>query len=139
VYDRVIAGLKKAFAQIRVGDPLDANVLYGPLHTKSAVEAYLSVVAEAVKAGARVECGGKGIEREGNFVGPTIITGLTHDSPLVQKETFAPIVYALKFATLDEAIGWNNGVKQGLSSSLFTQSLGNIFKVSDNQSHHLFI
>ncbi|CAG2112461.1 unnamed protein product [Medioppia subpectinata] len=128
IYDKVIDGLKKAFAQIRVGDPLDANVLYGPLHTKSSVQTYLSVVSEAVKEGGRVECGGKAIEREGNFVEPTIITGLPHDSPLVQRETFAPIVYALKFTSLDEAIGWNNEVKQGLSSSLFTTNLNNIFK-----------
>ena len=126
-----MGGLKKAFSQLRVGDPLDTNVLYGPLHTKQSVQTYLSVVNEAIKSGAKVEFGGKVIEREGNFVEPTIIAGLTHDSPLVQKETFAPIVYALKFSDLDEAINWNNEVKQGLSSSLFTSNLNNIFKVRD--------
>ena len=72
------------------------------------------------------------IEREGHFVEPTIITGLPHDSPVVHKETFAPIVYILKCSSLDEGITWNNEVKQGLSSSLFTQNLGNVFKVSDS-------
>lgn len=129
VFDQVIGGLKKAFAQIRIGDPLDTNVLYGPLHTKQAVETYLSVVNEAIKEGATIVCGGRRIERKGNFVEPTIITGLAHDSPLVHRETFAPIVYGIKFNNLDEAIGWNNEVKQGLSSSLFTNSLSNIFKV----------
>lgn len=69
------------------------------------------------------------IEREGNFVEPTIITGLKHDSPVVLRETFAPIVYALKASSLDEAIQINNSVEQGLSSSVFTQSLANVFQV----------
>ncbi|XP_054168863.1 putative aldehyde dehydrogenase family 7 member A1 homolog [Oppia nitens] len=128
VYDKVIDGLKKAFAQIRVGDPLDSNVLYGPLHTTGAVDAYLSVIAEAIKSGGTIVCGGKRIDRSGNYVEPTIIAGLKHDSPLVQTETFAPIVYAIKFTDLDEAIAYNNEVKQGLSSSLFTANIGNIFK-----------
>lgn len=78
----------------------------------------------------KVVYGGKVIEREGNFVEPTIITGLPHDSPVIHRETFAPIVYILKCASVDEGISWNNEVKQGLSSSLFTKSLGNVFKVS---------
>nr|XP_042900559.1 alpha-aminoadipic semialdehyde dehydrogenase isoform X2 [Parasteatoda tepidariorum] len=64
----------------------------------------------------------------GNFVEPTIITGLSHDSEIVHQETFAPIVYILKTSNVDEAIQWNNEVKQGLSSSIFTQNLGNVFK-----------
>lgn len=59
---------------------------------------------------------------------PTIVTGLQHDSPVVLRETFAPIVYVLKVCSLDEAIEVNNESAQGLSSSLFTQSLGSIFK-----------
>ena len=73
--------------------------------------------------------GGKRIEGSGNFVEPTIVTGLKHDSPIVHKETFAPILYILKCSSIDEAIVWNNEVKQGLSSSLFTQDLGKVFKV----------
>ena len=69
------------------------------------------------------------IEREGHYVEPAIITGLAHDAPVVLRETFAPIVYVLKCKSVDEAIEWNNEVEQGLSSSLFTQNVGNIFKV----------
>jgi len=61
-------------------------------------------------------------------VEPTIITGLAHDAPVVLRETFAPIVYILKCKSVDEAMEWNNEVEQGLSSSLFTQNIGNIFK-----------
>lgn len=58
------------------------------------------------------------------------MTGLPANSPVVLRETFAPIVYALKVANVEEGIAVNNGVEQGLSSSLFTQNIGNIFKVS---------
>lgn len=78
----------------------------------------------------KVVFGGKVMEREGYFVEPTIITGLPHDASVVHKETFAPIVYILKCSSVDEGISWNNEVKQGLSSSLFTQNLANVFKVS---------
>lgn len=71
----------------------------------------------------------KVIQRDGNFVEPTIISGLPHDSPVVLRETFAPIVYAIKASSLDEAIKFNNSVEQGLSSSVFTQNIGNIFQV----------
>lgn len=65
----------------------------------------------------------------GYFVEPTIISGLKNDCSVVQRETFAPIVYILKYDTLDEAIMWNNNVDQGLSSSIFTNDIGTVFKV----------
>lgn len=70
------------------------------------------------------------IDRPGYFVEPTIITGLSHDAEVVHTETFAPIVYVLRANSVDEAISWNNEVKQGLSSSLFTQDLASLFKVN---------
>ena len=73
-------------------------------------------------------CGGKVMDRPGNYVEPTIVTGLPHDAPIVHKETFAPILYVLKFKELAEAIQWNNEVDQGLTSSLFTQTVENVFK-----------
>ena len=118
----------------KVGDPIDSGTLYGPLHSKTSVDLYKAALDEAVKAGGKIEFGGKVIEREGNFVEPTIVTGLPHDAPVVQKETFAPIVYILKCKSVEEGIAWNNEVEQGLSSSLFTQDLGNIFKVSLSES-----
>ena len=65
---------------------------------------------------------------EGNFVEPTLVTDLAHDAPIVHEETFAPILYIFKCSGLDEAIAWNNEVDQGLSSSLFTQNINNLFK-----------
>lgn len=132
VYDQVLERLKKAYGSIfsRIGDPLEEGTLYGPMHSQVGVEGYKKTVEEAVALGGKIEFGGNVVAREGNFVEPTIITGLPHDSPVVLRETFAPIVYVLKCSSLDEAIEWNNEVEQGLSSSLFTQNLGNVFKVS---------
>lgn len=79
----------------------------------------------------KIEIGGKLMDREGFYVEPTIVTGLPHDSPIIHKETFAPIVYLIECDSFEEAIQWNNEVKQGLASSLFTQNLSNVFQVRD--------
>ncbi|XP_064097896.1 alpha-aminoadipic semialdehyde dehydrogenase-like [Macrobrachium nipponense] len=130
VHDAIVQRLVKAYSNFmpRVGDPLDDGVLYGPMHSQQGIDGYLSAVKDAQAQGGKIEFGGKVIEREGNYVEPTIVTGLSHDAPVVHRETFAPIVYVLKCSSVNEAIRWNNEVKQGLSSSLFTQNLGNVFK-----------
>ncbi|XP_004930408.1 putative aldehyde dehydrogenase family 7 member A1 homolog [Bombyx mori] len=130
LYSEVVSRLKKAYAGVvsRIGDPLLEETLIGPLHTPAAVDAYKKTVAEAVKLGGKIEFGGKIIEREGYFVEPTIITGLPHDSPIVKTECFAPIVYCIEIPDLETGIQYNNEVEQGLSSSLFTENLGDVFK-----------
>lgn len=114
--------------QVKIGDPLDADTLCGPLHTPGAVQEYLDAIAEIKKGGGKLVIGGNKLDRPGNFVEPTIVTGLTNDQPIVQQETFAPIVYILKFKTFEEAVAINNGVEQGLSSSVFTADIGKLFK-----------
>lgn len=100
-----------------------------------AVDNYLNTLKEAVDQGGKIECGGKVIDRPGFFVEPTIITNLAHNAPVVMKETFAPIVYILKAANLEQAIDWNNEVDQGLSSALFTNNIGSTFKwITENGS-----
>lgn len=89
-----------------------------------------ATIKKAVEAGGTIEFGGKQIERAGFYVEPTIITGLPPKAEVVQHETFAPIVYILEVNSLEEAIDINNGVDQGLSSSLFTKNIGNIFQVN---------
>ncbi|QQP36683.1 Aldehyde dehydrogenase 7 family_ member A1like, partial [Caligus rogercresseyi] len=131
VYDEVLRRLVKAYETVikRIGDPLEDGTLYGPLHSKNGIEAYKKTIADAVAAGGKIEYGGKVMEdRVGNYVEPTIISGLPHDSPVVLRETFAPIVYILKTKSLEEGIQWNNEVEQGLSSSLFTSDIGKLFK-----------
>ncbi|XP_051168268.1 putative aldehyde dehydrogenase family 7 member A1 homolog [Leptopilina boulardi] len=122
--------LKIAFKSIfkRIGDPMEDSVLYGPLHNQQALDAFEKSVKIAQENGGTVEFGGKRIERSGFYVEPTIISGLSPNDPIVQQETFAPIVYILEFNSLDEAITLNNNVEQGLSSSLFTNNIQNVFQ-----------
>ncbi|MGO1068285.1 L-piperidine-6-carboxylate dehydrogenase [Lysobacter sp. CA199] len=125
IHDDVLAKLVAAFKQVekKIGDPTDPTNLMGPLNSRDAVQAYLDAVEKAKASGGTVATGGAAIERKGNFVLPTIITGLTNDAEVVQTETFAPILYVMKFKTLDEAIALQNDVPQGLSSSIFTANL----------------
>jgi aldehyde dehydrogenase family 7 protein A1 len=128
VYDEVLQRLKKAYSQVKMGDPLEDGTLYGPLHSKQGVDGYLKTLEEVVKSGGKIEYGGKVVDRPGNYVEPTIVTGLAHDHPVVHRETFAPIVYVLKMNNIDEGMKWNNEVKQGLTSSIFTTNLGHLMK-----------
>ncbi|KAK2823548.1 hypothetical protein Q7C36_020148 [Tachysurus vachellii] len=128
VHDEVVERLIKAYKQVRIGDPWDPSTLYGPLHTKQAVDQYLAAIEQAKKQGGTLVCGGKVMDRPGNYVEPTIFTGLAHDAPIVHTETFVPILYVIKFKTEEEAFAWNNEVKQGLSSSIFTKDMGRVFR-----------
>ncbi|WP_240097782.1 L-piperidine-6-carboxylate dehydrogenase [Thermomonas flagellata] len=124
-YDEVLARLVAAYKQVeqKIGDPTDPRNLMGPLNNRAAVDAYLDAIAQARAAGGKVETGGAALDRPGFFVLPTIITGLANDTPVVQHETFAPILYVMKYKELDEAIAMQNAVPQGLSSAIFTQNL----------------
>ena len=125
VYDEVLAKLVTAYKQVegKIGAPTDPANLMGPLNNKDAVAAYLDAIAKARAAGGKVETGGAAIERPGHFVLPAIVTGLTNDAEIVQHETFAPILYVMKYRDLADAIDMQNAVPQGLSSSIFTTNL----------------
>eukprot|EP01091_Cochliopodium_minus_P019057 TRINITY_DN788_c0_g1_i1.p1 TRINITY_DN788_c0_g1~~TRINITY_DN788_c0_g1_i1.p1 ORF type:complete len:530 (-),score=185.38 TRINITY_DN788_c0_g1_i1:33-1622(-) len=118
--------LLKAYKGVKIGDPLEEGVLCGPLHTKSAVKMFADTISKAKEQGGKVLFGGNVINRPGNFVEPTIIS-IRHDAPIVQHETFAPILYVFEFDSLEKAFKINNSVFQGLSSSLFTNNMQNVF------------
>jgi aldehyde dehydrogenase (NAD+) len=111
-----------AYAQVRVGDPLAAGTLMGPLIDAGAVARYTAAVAAAQAQGGELLCGGKVLPGPGHFVEPAIIRART-DMPVVQTETFAPILYLMSFDTLDEALALQNSVPYGLSSAIFSDSL----------------
>ena len=126
IHDSVVDTLVKAYKQVegKIGDPTLATTLMGPLNSQEAVQGYLAAIEKAKAAGGTVATGGKALtERKGNFVLPTIVTGLKNADEVVQTETFAPILYVMPFKTLDEAIALQNDVPQGLSSSIFTTNL----------------
>ena len=125
IYADVLSRLVAAYKQVekKIGDPTDPANLMGPLNSRDGVDAYLDAIAQAKAAGGKVETGGEAIQGKGNFVLPAIVSGLSNDAAIVQHETFAPILYVMKFGALDEAIAMQNAVPQGLSSSIFTESL----------------
>ncbi|HEY2683181.1 MAG TPA: aldehyde dehydrogenase family protein [Steroidobacteraceae bacterium] len=114
--------LVAAYGQVHIGDPLDAKTLMGPLIDKSSVARYGAAIEAAKSQGGEVLYGGKVLERAGNFVEPTIVRA-NADMSIVRSETFAPILYILRFDSLDEAIATQNAVSYGLSSSIFADSL----------------
>ena len=126
VYDSFVAKLTKAYGQIKIGDPLDSKNHMGPLIDKEAVKMYLNSIEACKKEGGKflVEGGvleGKGYE-SGCYVKPCIAEALPHYN-IVQHETFAPILYVMKYSKLEEAIAIQNGVPQGLSSAIMTLNM----------------
>lgn len=126
IYDSIKEKLETAYAQLRIGNPLDEKNHVGPLIDKNAVKMYTEAIEQCKQEGGHfvVEGGvlaGDGYE-SGCYVKPCIAEVKPHFR-IVQHETFAPILYLLKYKTLDEAIAIQNGVPQGLSSSIMTLNL----------------
>ena len=114
--------LARAYRQVRIGDPLEAGTLMGPLVDPGAVRQFEAAVAQAVASGGRLVCGGKPLDRPGFFVEPAIVIARS-DWEIVRTETFAPILYLIPYETLDDAIAMQNDVAHGLSSAIFTDRL----------------
>ncbi|KAI9141387.1 Aldehyde/histidinol dehydrogenase [Paraphysoderma sedebokerense] len=127
IHDSFLAKLQSAYDQLTIGDPLDSKTLCGPLHTKHAVDLFQKGCAAVTKNGGKIVYGGDKLNGSGNFVVPTI-SSIDPMSDVVKQELFVPILHVMKFKTLDQAIGYNNAVGQGLSSSLFTNDINNVFK-----------
>ena len=121
-YEQLVGKLVKAYGQVRIGNPLDPNVLMGPLIDQAAVHSYVAALEEAKTEGGEILYGGHTLNRSGYFVEPTIVRAQNH-WPIVQRETFAPILYVMTFQTLEEAIAMQNDVPQGLSSALFSNDV----------------
>ncbi len=121
-YEELVARLVKAYAQVQIGNPLEKEVLMGPLIDQVAVEGYRAALDEIKQEGGEILHGGRVLTRPGYFVEPTIVRAQNH-WPVVQRETFAPILYVMTFTTIDEAIAMQNDVRQGLSSALFSNDV----------------
>lgn len=122
IYDQLVAALVKAYGKITVGDPLDTKNLMGPLIDAGSVNHFVEAVRDAKAQGGQVLFGGNVIEGAGSFVEPTLIAAENH-LEIVQRETFAPILYVMKYKNLDDAIAMQNHSRFGLSSALFTDRL----------------
>ncbi len=124
VSDKTIKRLAEAYAQVSIGDPLEEGTLMGPVVSEQAINQLESAMESAREQGGRVVTGGNRIDRAGYFVEPAIVV-VSKEASITQQETFAPVLWVIEFDTLDEAIEIQNGVTQGLSSAIFTESVRN--------------
>jgi aldehyde dehydrogenase (NAD+) len=124
VADKVVNRLAEAYGQVTIGDPLEVGTLMGPVISERAIDQMMTSIDIARSQGGEVVAGGNRIERDGYFVEPAIVK-VPKQASITQDETFAPILWVIEFDTLDEAIEIQNGVTQGLSSAIFTESLKN--------------
>lgn len=128
IADKFVEQLINAYKQVTIGDPLDPNILMGPLVNMRAVEDMMSAIELIKQQGGEIIYGGERVSirdfPNGSFVLPTLVKA-THDMPIIQQETFAPILYIIEFEDVEEAIRMHNSVPQGLSSAMFTNSIRN--------------
>jgi len=125
IYDRLLPRLKEVFAQVPVGNPLDEGVLVGPLIDGAAFEAMQAALAQARAEGGDVR-GGERLDQqaapEAAYVRPAIVE-MPGQTAITLRETFAPILYVVRYGSLAEVIDLHNAAPQGLSSSIFTNDL----------------
>lgn len=126
IFDELKDRLVRMYKSVNIGNPLDENTLVGPLIDKEAYENMQKALKEVQEAGGTLIYGGDKVEKKklggGHYVKPAIVEA-ENEYDIVQEETFAPILYLIKYSELDEAISKHNGVRQGLSSAMFTLNL----------------
>jgi aldehyde dehydrogenase (NAD+) len=122
IFGVFIDRLIHAYQQIRIGDPSDQRTLMGPLINQGAVHTYKTAIEEIKACGGNILYGGHVLPGPGYYVEPTLVKA-EHHWPIIQRETFAPILYLIPFETFEESLVWNNEVSHGLSSALFTNHL----------------
>ncbi|ASW04579.1 aldehyde dehydrogenase family protein [Rhizobium sp. 11515TR] len=124
VYDQLVPRLQKAYGSVTIGNPLEAGTLVGPLIDKQAFDRMQAALAAAKSAGGtvtggeRIECG----SADAFYVRPALVEMPEQTGP-VEQETFAPILYVMKYSDFDKALALHNAVPQGLSSSIFTNDM----------------
>lgn len=132
VKEEVIERLLKAMDQLTIGDGLDPNVKVGPVVNKAALEKINHYVQIGIQQGATLLRGGKILEKlpydKGFYFEPTLFTDVTPEMIIAQEEIFGPVISIIEVDSLERAIEVNNGVKFGLSSSIFSQDVNTIFK-----------
>ncbi len=126
IFDKFRDNLIDAYKQLKIGHPLEPSTVVGPLVDKDAVKNFLNAQQQVVEQGGRIVYGGQVLEGEGYESGCYVvpcIAEVENNYHIVQEETFAPILYLIKYNTLDEAIALHNDVPQGLSSAIFSRNI----------------
>ena len=122
VYDQFKERLLSIYENVNIGNPLEPDTLVGPMIDQLAVDAMQNALKQVEKEGGKVIFGGEVLDRDGFYVRPAIAEA-KNEFEIVQEETFAPILYLIKYKTIDEAMSYHNSVKQGLSSAMFTLNM----------------
>ncbi len=122
IFAQLVQRLVHAYGQVQVGDPMQSGVLMGPLISGKAVAEFVVAIKEVQESGGELLYGGLPMGGPGNFVQPTLVRAENH-WPVVQRETFGPILYLMSYSDLDLVIQQHNDVAQGLSSSMFTRDM----------------
>ncbi|ESQ75243.1 aldehyde dehydrogenase family protein [Asticcacaulis sp. AC402] len=124
VYDTLIPRLKKAYASVKIGNPMEDGVLVGPLIDKAAFDGFEKAMADAKATGATITGGERASVGGDNayYVRPAIVEMTRHEGPML-RETFAPILYVMRYSDIKDAVAMQNDVGAGLSSSIFTNDM----------------
>ena len=122
IVDELTSRLVKAYEQVKIGDPLEAGTLMGPMVDEEAVKTMIQVLEALPKQGGKIVTGGKRMDRAGFYVTPAIVR-VPGNTALVCEETFAPILYIMPYDTIGDAVALHNEVPQGLASAIFTDSV----------------
>jgi aldehyde dehydrogenase (NAD+) len=125
VYDTLVPALKRIYAKLPIGNPLEKGTLVGPLIDGRAFEGMERALGEAKDQGGRITGGGRVLAKEmpnAHYVQPALVE-MPEQSAVVVRETFAPILYVMRYKDFDEALARHNAVPQGLSSCVFTQDM----------------
>lgn len=127
VYDAFVAEVKKVLSNYRVGDPSDSKTQIGPVISKRSKEAIHAQVEEAVKKGAKDETPAndtfENFPPNGNYVKPTLLTGVNHEMAVMTEETFGPVIPVMKVSGDDEAVRLMNDSEFGLTASVWTKDV----------------
>jgi len=125
VYDKLVPALKKIYASLAIGNPLESTTLVGPLIDRTALENMDRALQSARAEGGHITGGGRTLENTfpNAFYARPAIAEMPTQSPIVLRETFAPILYVLRYQNFEDALTAHNAVPQGLSSCIFTQDL----------------
>jgi len=131
IYEPLVAGLSKAAARLKVGDPLETDTVLGPLITEAHRDRVESYVATGTEEGADVVAGGErpALDR-GYYVSPTLLAGCRHDMRVVQEEIFGPVVVVVPFDDEDEGVAFANGTSFGLYDYVFSADTARAMRVA---------
>ena len=130
MYDTFVSKSKQIFESVKIGDPLDKDTELGPVCTMEALEKVEKQVQTAIAQGAKVQTGGKRIDREGYFMQPTVLTDITKEMDIYNEEVFGPVLMIYKVKSTDEAIELANDTTYGLGGTVFGNNEEEAVKVA---------